>query len=222
MLARWLTMVGLCGCALACHDGATSPGAADPPVRRMLPAAASPDEQFPDSDEVDMSAIVWVSTQAIAWFDWDLNRPYGAGLTQGYGNDFRQTLEMQVFDKDGNARGTATPHIVGSAGGLPALRSYQDTVHLTVSASCGWSNIATTNSHAKLRVHIPYTPLIFTAGEDFDSDQGAGYMTPCPPPEGGGDPPEYEEVCFSAFLRWEDGTEMYIGEMCFWVEVRQE
>jgi hypothetical protein len=148
-------------------------------VERSLPIGEVSRSEYPDSGEYN-PALVSVAVDAIAWFT-GAGQPKGAAQTLfANANSTKQTLTMSVY-VDGQEVLTTSPKVKGFQQFTPYTGTLSDTTTAAVTYACGATATSTANSEAEIRMMVNSTTWV-GFGKKEDSDNGNGYMNPCPPP----------------------------------------
>lgn len=147
--------------------------------RKSLPIGRPSSSEYPDSGEYN-PALVSVAVDAIAWFT-EAGQPKGAAQTLfANANSTKQTLSLSVF-VDGQQVVNTTPKVKGFQQFLPYSGTLTDTTTAAVTYACGATATSTANSEAEIRMMVNSTTWV-GFGKKYASDNGNGYINPCPPP----------------------------------------
>jgi len=158
--------------AAGCRDAAGPEG-------RPLPIGEVSRSEYPNEGSYNPS-LVSVDVDAIAWFTQG-GIPKGAAQTLfGTANSVTQKLTLKVY-VDGSEVLSTPEKTVGFAQFLPYSGTIGDTATANVAYACGASSTSTANSEAEIRMMVSGFAWA-SFGKKYASDDGNGYMNPCPPP----------------------------------------
>lgn len=168
--------------AMGCRSGETLAPLGDMADLELISSGGSltePGSSYPDSSDAGQFAgVIWVTANMQSWFG-STGHAYGAGVTQGYANTASQSMTMQIISGTTVGQTVSKPPVSFSVL-WPRLFVIRDTIVLPSAVTCGASSLATIQSSAHLRVIANYQ--LFDLFPVEDSDQGTGYLNPCPPP----------------------------------------
>ncbi len=140
-------------------------------------------EDYTAQELEDKKALIWVQTQAVAWFTGN-GRAYGRGHSEFFANSADQSLEMRLFQ--GASQMGSTPSQTKTASGLSlfgSLGSVTDTTQIPNSVTCGITATAYATGKARYIVFNRGLSSLLTLTEKSDPANGNGYMNACPPPK---------------------------------------